>query len=390
MGGALFRFGRVMTALVVLVGITDLITRGMPLDRFTFRAWEAMSYYRQPDATFEASHHYDRRSYGDLSNLGNLPKYRTWRHETFTTDKLGFRNPEELADSGEVKAILIGDSFGAGSGVSDAETLSAQLTKHGITTYNVAPMRLDVKGMQAMAARLRMDEGRILYQQATGLRYVYVDSAEVRSAAPLDRQPASFLYRFERNLHAGTFPLRIVADRVLKHWQDDRWFANPYKGAVEVRRLKNGDAMLFLPGEVIEPTLPPHVLSVIDATVALYRGIDEQLKSTRLRLTVLLVPDRFTAYAHLLETGRWTGGMPPYQQELNRRLRAAGVSVINLYDVIATQATAEAARWEYLYWRDDTHWNAAGIRVAADEIASQLGADGAGTAGVTTSGEQSK
>ena len=70
--GAVFRFGRVMTALVALVGAADVVTRGLPIDAISFRAWEALIYYRPPDAPFEPLHRYDRRSWGDLSNLGNL------------------------------------------------------------------------------------------------------------------------------------------------------------------------------------------------------------------------------------------------------------------------------------------------------------------------------
>jgi hypothetical protein len=376
MVAGVFKFGRVMTALVALVGAADVITRGLPIDALSFRAWEAMIYYRLVDTAFEPSHRYDRRSWGDLSNMGNLREHRTYRRELFTTDKLGFRNPEGFADSGRAKAILIGDSFGAGSGVSDHETLPAQLGKRGIPTYNVAPMRLDAKGMQLMAARLRMQEGWILYQQVSGLRYVYQAAAGVTSAAPADHPPVSFYDRFERNLHTPTFPLRIAADRWLKSWQDDRWFTNPYKHLVEVRTLTNGDTMLFFPGEVIDPTLPPHVLESIETTVTLYRGLLAEMKDTRLKLAVILVPDRFSAYAHLVAQGAWTGGMPPYQRELDRRLREAGVPVINLYDAMAQAATDAASRWEYLYWRDDTHWNGRGIRVAASEVAAWISAHG--------------
>ena len=45
-------------------------------------------------------------------------------------------------------------------------------------------------------------------------------------------------------------------------------------------------------------------------------------------------------------------------------LDAAGVPVVNLMPVFQ-EATA---RGERLYWRDDTHWNDAGIRLAAEEL----------------------
>jgi hypothetical protein len=43
--------------------------------------------------------------------------------------------------------------------------------------------------------------------------------------------------------------------------------------------------------------------------------------------------------------------------------------VLNLTPEFRKQAEALLARGEYLYWLDDTHWNAEGIRVAAQEIA---------------------
>src|SRR5262247_2421093 len=58
------------------------------------------------------------RASGDLAALSNRPALREFRREVFTTDAHGFRNPD---------IVVFGDSFAAGSGVSDDETLSAQL-----------------------------------------------------------------------------------------------------------------------------------------------------------------------------------------------------------------------------------------------------------------------
>ena len=49
-------------------------------------------------------------------------------------------------------------------------------------------------------------------------------------------------------------------------------------------------------------------------------------------------------------------------------MKDANVPVVNLLPVFA-QATAQGQR---LYWRDDTHWNDAGIRLAAQELWRKL------------------
>jgi hypothetical protein len=54
---------------------------------------------------------------------------------------------------------------------------------------------------------------------------------------------------------------------------------------------------------------------------------------------------------------------------LEHALTDAGVPVVNLRRVFATTARHLFARGEYLYWRDDHHWNPRGIALAAREIA---------------------
>jgi hypothetical protein len=59
------------------------------------------------------------------------------------------------------------------------------------------------------------------------------------------------------------------------------------------------------------------------------------------------------------------------------RLRAAGVPVVDSTPLLAAQAAERLPRHEYLYWRDDTHWNAAGIRLAAEAVWGEVQSAGA-------------
>ena len=49
-------------------------------------------------------------------------------------------------------------------------------------------------------------------------------------------------------------------------------------------------------------------------------------------------------------------------------LRAGGIAVVNLIQALRVAAKAGLERHEYVYWRDDTHWNGRGVAIAAAEI----------------------
>jgi hypothetical protein len=54
--------------------------------------------------------------------------------------------------------------------------------------------------------------------------------------------------------------------------------------------------------------------------------------------------------------------------ELEEGLRQLGVRVVNLAGIFRERAATDFENGEYLYWRDDTHWNARGVRLAAERI----------------------
>lgn len=83
-------------------------------------------------------------------------------------------------------------------------------------------------------------------------------------------------------------------------------------------------------------------------------------------LVVLLVPEKEQIHLRALP---WSDQIAlacgsELFAEIETGLEAAGTPVVNLMPVFQ-EATA---RGERLYWRDDTHWNDAGIRLAAEEL----------------------
>ena len=171
-----------------------------------------------------------------------------------------------------------------------------------------------------------------------------------------------------------TWPLRIMAERFVKSWQDDRWLPNPFKSAVEVRRLVNGDTMMFFANESVEAGLNPVQQQAIDETVAYYRGIADGLRSGPFRFAVVLVPERMARlYTHL--SGRARFGKVDRReipQELDRS--PPGSRHRRRSTCIRRRLREPDRAWRRFelpsFVRDDTkyHWKSRGIAAAADEI----------------------
>jgi hypothetical protein len=99
--------------------------------------------------------------------------------------------------------------------------------------------------------------------------------------------------------------------------------------------------------------------------------LDRYCRERKIRLIVVLIPEKEQVYrdaipAHLRPDGQ---PFPPsVLWQLETLLHDQGVEAVNLLRPFA--AAREAG--ERLYWRDDTHWNDAGIRIAAGQVAALL------------------
>jgi hypothetical protein len=370
------RLSRIVPLLLAAACVTDAALRFAPFDWFTFRAWEAMTHFQRWPEPFEANKRYDqKRTYGDLAAMGNLPRYREYRSETFTTDALGLRNPPGLLKYGPASAILVGDSFAAGSGSNDNQTLASQLwVATGRAVYNSAPIRLDPTGLVELAHRLKMPEGVVIYQHLSR----DTPPPDGKGIAALwEPPPMTWRQRLDAAATMPRSPMQILADRAVRRLQNGWIRPNPYADNVAVMTLRNGDWMLFRPPEVqaVRDTLkqlPEWAERSIDGSVGIYKWYADTLRPQKLRFVVALVPDKFTVYRPLLAGEPAEPHPSLYLEVLEQRLREAGVEVMNLSEPFIEEAAARLEAHQYLYWRDDTHWNPAGIRSATRLIAPAL------------------
>ena len=367
--------GRLIPLVLAVFFAFDVGLRQLPSDLISFRAWEVLTQYASYDAPFEPNlHHRSLVDFGDLANVANLPKLREYRRgTTFTTDSLGFRNSPGSLLAGIPDAILLGDSYGVGSTVDDTETPAVQLgSLSGCRIYNAAGgLDLQVEQVVTLAQKLGMKRGLVIdvvLESAFFLRQEWPAPASgyerVVSAAPESlRGPLIRL----RGLWTIS-PLKILANRGVRLLEDDRVLPNSYASIVIQRTLRTGEKILFVPEDI------NYARNVLDVSTDRWTRFASRLEQVGLAFVVVLIPRKYTVYQpHLLEESP----LPADQlggtlTRLERKIREAGIPVVNLTATFQAQAAREVDQGRYLHWRDDTHWNAQGIAVAAAGIARGL------------------
>jgi hypothetical protein len=374
-----FSFGRLVTALLVVLFAVDVFARFLPAGLYTFRAYEPMTlYHGWPGAFAPNRTYFNPRSSGDLAHFANLPGLRQFRPERFTTDGCGNRNNPDIFEGRPADILLLGSSFTIGSGVDDSYTLSAQLQRlSGLKVYNAGGADSDQSGwIRALAKKLKMDQ--------TGQGTVVLEYLE---RSPVVQRPAPDAYvrppeadtlckpRSLWSTRAGwstmltnlatVSPLELYSRNLLQMLQNDVVLPNPYKDAVVRETLTNGTPILFF-GEEVSTA---YAVRDVDGPIRNWKQLSDELAKAHLNLVLLLVPNKYTIYYPMLRAP--VRGQPQgshYLSALEGRLRQEGIPVINLTDEFMHDAASEFQHGRYIYWLDDTHWNSEGIEIAARAI----------------------
>jgi hypothetical protein len=382
-----WQLGSLVPAIMIVAALANFGLSFKSLDWLAFRTWEVARMVEHPSgigpfepATIIRKEH----AYGDLANLGNMKDMREYRSEEFSVDQFGFRNVRSDQLSNPV-GFVVGDSFTVGAAVRDSETLPAQLTKdaHGYF-YNAGggvEGGLDsLSEAQTISSMLHLSSGILVFQllerSARETPYELLQLAEDnRTRAAIE--PQSIQERIERATLATAVnrfvsndsPAVILSRKLIKGAENDFWLPNPYRDAVVRRRLNNGDEILFYDGD-LSPARSTKKLS--PAWRAYLTAISGRLAKENITLIVMLVPNKFTVYGPLTDTVSRDSGGEEFLSGFEKELRTAGIPVLNLTPLFRTSAAQGLSRHEYLYWRDDTHWNARGIKLAADALWSEI------------------
>ena len=344
--------GYLAPRLVALAVVVDITLRLVPV------GWIGQDGYRLPYEAFARNHHFQGRGVGDISSIANLPQRGISRSESWTTDAIGFRNAGPMRD---IAGIVLGDSFG------DAN-LSALLGRStGCRIYNAASHREEQElatptpdRVVNLARYVGMDGGLVVFERVERLPPLRVPGpTAVRP--DIGRRPSLFDRAWAR---AEVSPARRLGEAALKPLFDDRILPNVYRRLAVEKRLLNGDWMLFYRDEMKNYEAPRRV------SIEYWTLLQAGLGPASLRLLIVLVPNKYTVYyRHLVDATPTSVAPEQYLTATESALRGAGISVVNLTEALQREATEALRRGEYLYHRDDTHWNEAGVATAAREVA---------------------
>ncbi len=354
--------------------LLDIGMRNFPVGLLSFSAGEALTAKTKPGIPFVPNAlFWTENSYGDLAALGNLPKEREIKVECFSTDEWGFRRNSLAQDRIKpTQIILVGNSYSVGSGISDEQTLAAQIeraSKRGV--FNGAGVEVELKHILWLAKKLQIQSGTVIYQY---LERHPIPLEEALITFPLEDGSPNTAEKEEMTNESKSSPvepeltpLQILCQIVFKKFQNDCIFPNPYKHNVIVRKFSNGRKILFYPRDL--ENFSQERLIDIKGWSRLY----EELKHKNFRIVFVLVPDKFTVYHPLLQDP------PPkalpsgyYLNKLEIECRNAGLPVINLLKPLQDHAAESYKNGKYIYFLDDTHWNAAGIEFAAEIIWKEM------------------
>lgn len=334
------------------------------------------------------------RTGGDLSHLIPIPDVRKRYEErhagaVVTLDPAGFRNVP-YDPSTQFSVVVVGDSYMA-AGLPLSNQASAVLS--ALMGEPILNRAVPGRGPFQSVLRLlnEMDAGSqpprlvvwgFIEREVSGSAFArFVQQLQAfssREKAPaIPEAPAASGLRWAA-LAPASLRVALPNSSAMAQISRKTWSLIQYYGA---RRLPSeilvleeagqppmlgyGEALASMYWTPAERDLPLAVQSVV--------FIRDFLAARNLRLIVVPIPDKEQIYRDLIPRSAWRGGQPPYASILPAfvgGLHSNGVPVVDLSPTFM----AARARGERLYWRDDTHWNETGIRLAAEEIARLVSA----------------
>ena len=262
----------------------------------------------------------------------------------WVTDALGFRNRTSYHGQ---RHVLVGDSFVAGEGNTQACTLTDLLqNQHGLDTYALGHPGAGLPEYDRYIRAFRQRHG----SDFKVALFIYEEN-DFNPFEPLQHRPASLwqkyhqvlkdnpVYRYTRWMYARTF----------KPTNHDR----------PVMRRIAGQDYAFLPGYV-KVVQNAHPLQEAEMRwLPVLRELRGQIGH------IFFIPGKYRVLAPFLEQPET---LPNAQWDyLERTARALDIPVTDLTGPLL----AEQAR-QPTFWRADTHWNCAGTAAAARAVAGIL------------------
>jgi hypothetical protein len=274
-----------------------------------------------------------------------VPKKVKW-----ITDRYGFRKKD--AEGTRPQVVIIGDSNIAGSRLTQEEMVSEVLESElDISVYPYAPT-----GFNSFLKDLRFKKvpPRVVIVSVIERDILNLPFPKLRKK----RESLLFLYEWKNQIKEAGWvqSVGVLLDRLFK--MNMLRYARAKMGNRVVREAYQFPSkfgpMYFLEGERANREVPDDQFERAIKTLETYNGV---VRERGIRFIFAPIPNKETIFYECLGTRR-----PIFLKQLVARLKELNVETVD------TQTAFEQAfqKGILLYQKDDTHWNAEGVRIVAD------------------------
>ena len=324
-------------------------------------------------ARYSAGATYCSRSYGDLAAMAGRPEFREYRTIMFRSDSFGFPNASVSPEP--VDVILLGDSFGAGSAISQAKTWGSLLgSRYHAAVYNLS---IPDSGPWHELMDLKIELGRIKRREGAVVLWAIFSGNDLDDAFEDHMEPVlSESWLAQMRVSVASFrnrsPIRQLCQRAFAALQGER--RPPI-----VRYLPDGRCILFRRGYAERARRTLADIQTHDnypRLVQVFREMAQFAVCERLNVGVAALPSKEEVYG-------WVLSGTPYSDRDAQPSAFSGVvrQLCETYQMrfldLKPPMVAEARRLlteegKLLWWSDDTHWNERGHAFAAATVYAGL------------------
>lgn len=328
----------------------------LPIDFFTFRAWEAL--VKQYSVGVLKGPFYPNRTLIKTEEGGDLKpsaacKVRK-KEVLWQTDAYGYRKAPSAIRHYPV--IVVGDSNAAGGGLSQTEMLSEVLEKRlHQPVYSLAPESIKYIFKHGL---LKQGKPEVVILENIE-RGILTANYSIRDASDFKPLPVWEKIMWSVMLHPAAQSVAVHLDRVLKANMLRFLRARIHSSTPPANATTADDPcpMLFLQGALANRDIPDPIRQ---HAVRNIKHLSDFFTAKDIRFIFLPVPNKENIHYRELGAPR-----PVFLEKLIAELKAAGVEVADTQKAFEEITKRSGAS---LYHHDDTHWNADGVKAAASLI----------------------
>ncbi len=361
----ILKFIAIFIPFMIAIGIEVLI---LPPDFFTFRVWEALRIKKFLSGKFYPNMVITKVEEGDLA-AHTIFAYK--RKVTWITDRYGYRKENTNRHKHEI--VLIGDSNVAGCGLTQEDILSEVLEKRlMVSVYPLAPANVNTffkdwrfkKYPPHVVIIASIERGICDLPRAKAF--------SKKTPTILERQLSELGGNMESQILDNRF-IQFVGKSIDRMYKENmlyslrarlRRIVSSQSYNINYQSISTKDGFVFfIQGSKANKDVSK---DEFDRAVYVIKTYNEFLKGKGIRFIFLPIPNKENIYYKYLQTEK-----PIFLKQLISTLRNLGIETID------TQKAFDDAfqKGPALYQRDDTHWSAQGVKIAADLIEQTLKKD---------------